>query len=258
MKSKSLRITGFIFIGFLIYYLLFLNFKSIKLKLDVLTNQGLISYILTYFLIGIPLFLVTYFINDKNSIFKSLDLSKSFFKGMVLGLFFASPMLLGGYFFFSIHPNVNYQNLIAGTLIAGLVEEIYYRGFFFGQFFKKTKIGFIPAILIGSMIFAFGHLYQSLIVEEMIMIFMLTFFASIFFAWLYVEWNYNLWVPIFLHIFMNLSWGIFAMDENALGGTKANVFRALTIFIAIVFTLIYKRKTKQKLEITKENLILKV
>lgn len=59
------------------------------------------------------------------------------------------------------------------------------------------------------------------------------FLGSVLFAWLYVEWSYNIWVPIFLHSLMNASWYIFSTGTNALGDIGANVFRLLTVALAI-------------------------
>jgi hypothetical protein len=56
---------------------------------------------------------------------------------------------------------------------------------------------------------------------------------------------------------MNLAWHLFEMDETALGGILPNLFRGLTIILAIVFTIIYKRKQGEQLIITKGKLIIK-
>lgn len=85
---------------------------------------------------------------------------------------------------------------------------------------------------------------------------MITFFGAVFFAWLYVEWNYNLWIPIFTHTLMNVSWNLFEVDSSALGDIKANIFRGLTIITAILFTILYKRKKNQKMTINRQILIL--
>ncbi len=56
---------------------------------------------------------------------------------------------------------------------------------------------------------------------------------------------------------MNLTWHLFEMDETALGGILPNIFRGITIILAIVFTIIYKKKKNQELIITKDRLIKK-
>lgn len=166
-------------------------------------------------------------------------------------------MILGGLFFFELNEEISIANLTAGTIVAGFVEELFYRGFLFGLLYKYTKFGFISSIFLGALLFAMGHLYQSQDTFELIGIFLVTFLGAVLFAWLYIEWSYNLWVPIFLHALMNLSWHIFEMDETALGGILPNIFRGFTIAFAIIFTILYKKNSNQVLEITKDKLIKK-
>jgi membrane protease YdiL (CAAX protease family) len=258
MKSnKTLKIIVLVFLSFATYYFLFLNFKVIKFEVDNITKQGLINYVLTYLIIGIPIFTGTIVIDKTTSIFKSLGLSSSILTAIWTSLLFILPMFIGGLLFFKFNQQIEVENLIIGTIVAGFMEELYFRGFLFGQLFRKTNFGFIPSILFGALIFASGHLYQSQNINELIGIFLITFSGSIFFAWLYVEWNYNLWVPILTHTLMNLSWNLFEVDNTALGDVKANIFRGLTIFIAIVFTILYKRHNNQKLLINRQTLMLR-
>ena len=258
MKTRiSVKTFLLIALSFLTYYIFFLNFQTIKSELDKVTQQGLISYILTYILIGIPIFVGTFLIDKKTAILKSLGLSKNILTGFWTSILFTLPMFLGGLLFFRFNPKIELENLIAGTLVAGLMEELYFRGFLFGQLFKKTNLGFIPSIFLGALIFAFGHLYQSQNINELVGIFAITFFGAVFFAWLYIEWNYNLWVSILTHTLMNLSWHLFEIDNSALGDTKANVFRGLTILTAIAFTILYKKHNHQKLTINRQTLMLK-
>ena len=246
-----------VFLSFAAYYFLFSNFEPIKAWLDKLTEQGLVSYVLTYLIIGIPIFLGTFLIDKKISIFKSLGLSSGMLTAIWTSLLFTLPMFIGGLFFFRFNPKIDLEYLIAGTIVAGFMEELYFRGFLFGQLFRNTNLGFIPAVLFGAFIFALGHLYQSQNISELAGIFMITFAGAIFFSWLYVEWNYNLWVPILTHSLMNLSWNLFTIDDSALGDMKANIFRGLTILIAIIFTILYKRNRNEKLTINRQTLLLK-
>lgn len=252
MKSKeTLKIVLLVLLSFAAYYVLFLNFRPIKTGLDKITHQGLISYIITYLIIGIPIFIGTFFIDNKTNIFKSLGLSSGILTALWTSLLFTLPMFIGGLVFFKFNRQIVVENLIAGTIVAGFMEELYFRGFLFGQLFRKTILGFIPSILFGAIMFASGHLYQSQNLAELAGIFLITFSGAVFFAWLYVEWNYNLWVPVLTHTLMNLSWSLFELDDTALGDVKANIFRGLTILTAIVFTLLYKRHHNQKLLINR-------
>lgn len=258
MKSKeTLRTVLIVLVCFGLYHFLFLYFKPIKLGLDKITHQGLVSYILTYFIIGIPIFAGTWLISRGQSIFKSLGLSSGLLTAAAVSLLFTLPMFVGGLLFFHFDRQIEVQSLIAGTLVAGFMEELYFRGFLFGQLFRKTRLGFITSILLGAVIFASGHLYQSQDTRELIGIFMVTFSGAVFFAWLYAEWNYNLWVPVLTHTLMNLAWSLFKIDDSALGGTKANIFRGLTILTAILLTTLYKKTKDQKLAVNRRTLLLK-
>lgn len=244
-------------VSFLVYYLLFQNFNTIKVGFDRITNYGLTSYILTYLIIGIPIFIGTYLINRKGSIVISLGLSKNILVAIGLSILFTLPMFLGGFIFFEFDREIKLQQLFAGTIVAGFMEELYFRGFLFGQLFRNTNLGFLPSIFFGALIFAFGHLYQSQNVSVLIGIFLITFLGAVFFAWLYVEWNYNLWVPIFTHALMNLSWSLFNISDTALGGLNANIFRWLTIIFSIAFTIIFKNQRNEPLIITRKTLMVK-
>lgn len=256
-KNQSLKNIILVVIFSTIHLLAFNYFKSIKIYLDQYTGIGILSYIITYILMGLPIFLGTKIIVPRHSIFESLGLKSNFLKAMLLAGIFALPMFIGAAVFYPLRDNLDWENLIAGTLIAGLMEELYFRGFMFGVLFKNSKLGFITSIFISALIFASKHIYQSDNLNQQFGIFIVTFMGSIFFAWLYVEWKYNLWVAIFLHTFMNLSWALFNVDDTALGSSTANIFRTLTIAIAILGTIYYKKKYQEKFEINKSTLLFK-
>ncbi|REA58509.1 CPBP family intramembrane metalloprotease [Dyadobacter luteus] len=255
--NTTLRTICIVAISFLAYHILFRYFGETKSALDTITRFGLLSYCITYALIGVPVFIGTYFIKTKAGIFSELGLSGNAGKALLLALLFSLPMFIGGFFFFDFNAKQEIQQLIASTFVAGFVEELYFRGFLFGVLYRHSRLGFIPAIILGAVIFASGHLYQSQDAGELVGIFMITFSGACLFAWLYSEWNYNLWVPVFLHSLMNLSWSLFEMDHSALGNVPANVLRGCTIALAIVFTILYKRHTHQKLTINRNTIFIK-
>ena len=245
------------FIAFLIYYAAFEQFEGIMLFIDKVFNYKLLSYLITYLIVGIPIFAGTYFINDSKRILKNLGLSQNILHGIILASIFSFPMFIGGFTLGTVGVDISIPNLIAKTIFAGFFEELYFRGFLFGQIFKNTKLGFIPSILVCALVFASGHLYQSQNVSILFGVFLTTFSGALFFAWLFVEWSYNLWVPIFLHTLMNLSWMLFTVNDNALGNVSSNVFRGLTIAISIIVTVLYKRKKGQNLMINRQTLWMK-
>jgi len=167
------------------------------------------------------------------------------------------PMFIGFAILFDFDTELSLNSILVTVVAAAFFEELYFRGFLFGQIFRYTRWGFIPSILLGAILFGLVHLYQGTEPGEIIGIFLITFMGGILFAWTYVEWNYNLWAPIFLHLFMNLSWGLFAVSDNALGGMYANIFRVITITLTIILTLLYKRRNKIPLEVKRSTLLVK-
>jgi membrane protease YdiL (CAAX protease family) len=254
LQYKTFIFTGICFASYLILMQYFQIFKE---RLDEFTQNGLVSYILTYFVFGIPIFLGTYLINPKISVVRSLGLLHNPLKPLLIAIMFSLPMFIGGLLFFEINSAISIPNMIAGSIVIGLVEESFYRGFLFGQIYRHTPLGFVSAILVGAIIFASGHMYQSQDILELAGIFSVTFMGAVLFAWLFVEWNYNLWIPVFLHALMNLSWYLYDMSETAMGGMLPNIFRGLTIAFAIIFTLIYKKRRSLPITITKDKLFSK-
>jgi membrane protease YdiL (CAAX protease family) len=166
-------------------------------------------------------------------------------------------MYIGFSFIFDFNTDISINTLLISVLSAGFFEELFFRGFLFGLIFRKTKLGFIPSVFFGAVYFGLLHLYQSTELAESIGIFLITFLGGIIFAWVYTEWKFNIWIPIFLHMLMNLSWELFSVSENALGSLYSNIFRFATIGLIIGLTVALKRQNGLKLEINKKNLLRK-
>jgi len=182
-----------------------------------------------------------------------LGLNKGFFFGLGFAAIAVSPMMISSAAAGSISNDLNPLIALHKTFFAGFGEEFLFRGFLFGLLFRKTGWGFIPASLLGAVFFGAGHLYQGSGLGDTLGIFFITAMGAAWFAWLYSEWNNNLWVPVFLHSLMNLSWLLFDMSANALGGWYANLFRILTIAATVIITIMHSRK--RGFNIRKDNLI---
>lgn len=216
--------------------------KDIHAWLDGFIPIKIIRYVVTYLITGIPLYIGAVAIAGFGRVAASLGISGGLLRGLGLALLFTLPMLIPALFTFEPRADRDIDGLISGTLVAGFMEELYFRGFLFGLLFRNTRIGFVLSILFGALLFGAGHLYQSQDPLQLAGIFLVTSIGAVWFAWHYVEWGYNLWVPIFLHILMNLSWAIAGTTTNALGNVDANVFRFLTVIGSVVFTVWYKRR----------------
>lgn len=170
---------------------------------------------------------------------KELGLAAPITKGLQVALLCLVPMLLGGAILNNFNIHWTWSEFLFGSLLAGLCEEVLYRGFLFGQLYRQARWPFFPAAMISALIFGSMHLYQGETWQEAAGVFAITLAGGLWFSWLYVRWSYNLWVPIFLHFLMNLTWTMFDLGNNALGGLWPNVLRAATIGISVYLTYRY-------------------
>jgi uncharacterized protein len=253
--KQSLKILIIILVAFGFYYFLQkIYFKWLYDFLREIIPIKVISYFFTYVIVGLPLIIGLFLIHKIKNIFSSLGLNKGFLKGFLAAFLFTLPMLIGYSIVFKFNTVISLNQIISGAVIAAFFEELYFRGIFFGQLFRFTKVGFIPSTLLCALIFASSHLWQSKELAILSGIFIITFLGAVFFAWLYIEWGNNLWMPIAMHLFMNLHWMLFSAGENAFGGLYANIFRAAVITFTITGTIIYKKRTGSRLKINQSNL----
>lgn len=228
--------------------------RSVLHKLiDINIESYLVNVICFYLWWIIPTVLTIGLLFGFKNIFKISGLNKNILKAFTFSLIAVSPMLISSATTGSINSDSNWFVLLKSTLFAGFFEEYLFRAFLFGILFKKLGWGFIPAALLGSIFFGFGHIYQSDNFFEAFGIFTVTAMGAAWYAWLYIEWESNIWVPIFLHTLMNLSWALFETNDNALGDIYSNIFRIFTIAITIIATIYYNKKSG--LVINKRNLL---
>lgn len=252
MQNRMVKVTLVTLLSFAIYFALDeAFFRTFRTWLNTYINQIGISHLITYTVFGFPLFIATLWLHERSSFFNSLGLDQSITKAFIFALICTLPMFIGFAFVFEFNHNLTLTILLISVLAAAFFEELYFRAFLFGQLFRYTRLGFLPSVLIGALLFGFVHLYQSNDMGELIGIFLVTFSGGILFAWVYTEWDYNLWVPIFLHLLMNLSWEMFSVSENAFGGAYSNIFRMITIALIILLTIFYKKRKRQSLEVNR-------
>lgn len=253
-----------VILGFAAYYAAFEYFAEIKTALDGLVPNrdalnevvpvGLFTYFITYVLVGVPIFVATAMVCRDADVLRHLGLKAPVLTGLVVAGLATLPMFAGSLLERAWPTEINVPQTIANTAFAGFFEELYFRGFFFGLLFRRTRLGFISSVLLCSLVFASVHMYQSTEPAVLIGIFLTTFLGSALFAWLYAEWRFNLWVPIWLHALMNLSWAMAASNNNALGNAYGNIFRVLTIALVIGGTVWHKRRKQLAFEVTRKRL----
>lgn len=238
-------------IGFAIYFLIDANlFSPLQKEITSFFQTKSLGHIFAYSITLLPLLITVGLLHKTyKKIPEKLGLSKSASIGIFFAFLCTLPMLVGYALKFSLNKELSFNTIIINTISSAFFEEIIYRAFLFGQLYRFTRLGFLPSVFFGSLLFGTAHLYQSTDLSELLGIFSITFLGSVLFSWIYAEWKFNLWTAVFLHCLMNLYWLIFDVDVNALGSTYANVFRFSTVFLAIFGTLVYKRKKKISFEI---------
>lgn len=256
--NKTYKTVLITIISFGVYFALQkMFFSDIRSWLNGYIDYIGISHLLTYLVVGSPLIIGVGLIHNFKKIPEAVGLNKSAGSALIFALICTLPMLIGYALLFDFDSGLTFNKILLGAVIASFVEELFFRGILFGQIYRYTKIGFILSIVFGALVFASAHLYQSQEISTLIGIFLTTFLGALLFAWIYVEWNFNLWVPVFLHFFMNLFWMMFAVADNAFGGTYANIFRVLTIALIIGLTVFYKIKKGIPFEVNKYTLFMK-
>ncbi len=222
---------------------------------DVSFNSPILRLIYSYSWWIIPVIISVGALYGFRNIALELRIQKGFLFALGFAAIMVSPMFISSAINGKIDPELTFLDIFHKSALAGFMEELLFRGFLVGLLFRKLKWGFIPATLVGAVVFGLGHLYQGESVNESIGIFMITFIGSAWFGWLFIEWNENLWIPILLHTFMNLSWSLFDVGGNALGDNSTNLFRTITIILTVVTTIIYNLK-KSDFTINRKNLLL--
>ncbi len=164
------------------------------------------------------------------------DLPRGFFVAAICVI----PQLVGLGFYsnwdFELSGTIVYRDFI----LAGFGEEFIFRAFLFGLLFYYAGWGFLSAGIFTGLFFGWVHLYQAEDFNSAISIFLFTVGASLGFSWFYYAWK-SLWMVLFLHAFMDLTWDGFNVQSNVTGNLLINIARFTTLILAIFFSI---RKAK--------------
>lgn len=215
-------------------YCIFGNDKWIAMDFNLLVS------ILNYSQIVIVLIVTTLLF--KKSPFKYLGMTTEFWNGLICAFICTIPMFLGYGYVVNFHSEITLADIHMDAVLAGFFEEFMFRGFIFGLLFYYAGWGFISAVLIPSIFFGIGHLYQAETMSQGISVFLFTALGGAGFAWFYVAWR-SIWMVVFLHAFMDIAWHMFSIQSNVTGNLYANIFRFTTLGLAIYFSV---RKAKSE------------
>lgn len=189
-----------------------------------------------FWLAGVPA-LVLWILYPWRQIGSELGVATRFSIAVKIGFIATLPMLIGYGFAAGFNLQLDLQSIVFGSLLAGIGEEVCFRGFLFGQLYRRVGLWFPLAAGSSALIFGLGHIYQGNSATEAAGVFAITLAGGVWFSWLFMRWQFNLWVPIVFHVLMNLYWDVFNVGDTALGGLEANIYRAAVIALSIVITI---------------------
>jgi len=170
---------------------------------------------------------------------RELGFSAPALPALAFALIASSPMLLGFAITRTLTPHLQLLPLIFLTVFSPLVEELEFRGFGVRHLQRGTGWPFWLVVWPSSVLFGYGHVEQGQQLSEMAGLFLLTGSGGVIFAWLLYKWE-NLWVPVFLHICMNLWWELFSVAKTAVGGWFPFALQSLTMLLSILITFYRK------------------
>lgn len=186
----------------------------------------------------------------------SLGLCGGFLRGAGFAALAVVPMFAGALFVGALPTALSCDQALRSVVVAGLFEELFFRGFLFGQLFRYARWGFLPAALMVGVVFGILHIYQGRDLVSALSAFAVTGLGSVFFCWIYVEQEYDLWSVVWLHALMNAAWIFCDTHANgAVGGGASNLLRVATLLLAVSLTLWRKRRHGLPYRITRKNLL---
>ncbi len=133
------------------------------------------------------------------------------------------------------------------AFIGPLAEEVVFRGVAFGLLRRVARWPFWIAALVPALIFGLGHAnpFVAFPAIDDIMTFAITASGAFIFSWLYERWRFDLWVPFFLHAFMNFAWSLFRVGEGAFAGWLPTAMQVTSLTLAILLTLRRNRAARE-------------
>src|SRR5690606_38986627 len=163
LMKKTAKILIITLISFGAYFLIDETyFKEIRKWFHGLINQWGISHIMAYLIVGLLILVGILILSKQDKFFFSVGLHQSLFLiGIVYSLLCTLPMFIGYALLFDFNTAFSLNSFLVTVIAAALFEELYYRGFLFGQLYRYTNLGFIPSVLIGAILFGLMHLYQG-------------------------------------------------------------------------------------------------
>lgn len=128
---------------------------------DSIGSSRTLHYILNYLLAGLIPTGALFLLHARRDIASSMGLSHGFGTGLLFAVTATLPMIAGYAVIGEFDRELSADEAFTWIFIAGMFEELVYRGFVFGQLFRYARWGFLPAALLAALAFGSLHLYQG-------------------------------------------------------------------------------------------------
>jgi membrane protease YdiL (CAAX protease family) len=187
--------------------------------------------------VGLALFVTVLMFRTKlKSAFASFGLKASLETGFLVGGIAVFPLYAVFAFAMGFSPKESLGAILFLSVISPVAEEVIGRGFAFGLL-RKLGWSFWPAALVPALVMASEHIEGDFSLGQAAAVFLITGIGFTAFSWFYERWGNNLWVPIALHMLMNLAWNLFSVGESAFAGWLPTIMQAATLILAVTLTL---------------------
>lgn len=129
------------------------------------------------------------------------------------------------------------------VVYSSFAEDLVYTGFAVRQLHRRAGWPFWLAVLGVAVTFGLGHIEKGRTVAQMAGLFVFTGAGLAVFAWLFVAWGDNLWVPVAMHVLIDLWWALFGAGKTAVaGGVAPMAATVASVVLAITLTMERRRE----------------
>lgn len=133
--------------------------------------------------------------------------------------------------------------LVAGVVLAPLLEELLFRAVLVGIPTRCGGVPFWPCAVAAGLLFGAMHVpWTASFTAGHVGVLAATTAGGVWYAWLLRVFAWNVWTTILLHAGMNGVWMVFGLADDAAGGLWPNVGRGATIVVGTILALRHRRQ----------------
>lgn len=167
--------------AFMLFFVLWYFNIAVRPFEGCIGSSQTLHYTLNYLLAGLIPSGALFLLHARRDIASSMGLSHGFGTGLLFAVTATLPMIAGYAVIGEFDRELSADEAFTWIFIAGMFEELVYRGFVFGQLFRYARWGFLPAALLAALAFGSLHLYQGHDPVSALTAFGVTALGSIFF-----------------------------------------------------------------------------